>query len=85
MIAPEDFLERISIEDQPLQKKYPAGSDWSLLNLLRSFVRMNESEKLLHQFWQRSSDACPLDTSKAENEEKEFENWIKEQQNKDNG
>lgn len=83
MITPEEFLERISIEDQPLKKKYPAGSDWSLLKLLQSFVRLNEPEKLLHQFWQRSSDACPLEAAQAEREEKEFEIWIKEQQNKE--
>lgn len=82
MISPSEFLERIGIEDQGLQKKYPAGSDWSLLNLLQRFSEMNEPGKLLHEFWQRTSDACPLETTQAEHEEKEFEKWVTEQQNK---
>lgn len=82
MISPDEFLKRIGIDDQPLRKKYSAGSDWSLLNLLKRFSEMNNNEKLLHEFWQRSSDACPLEASQAEHEEKGFEKWIKEQQNK---
>ena len=82
MITPNEFLERLSLEDQQLQKRYPAGSDWSLLKLLQRFNEMNEPENLLHQFWQRSSDSCPLEASQAEHEEKEFEKWIKGQQNK---
>lgn len=82
MINPNEFLDRIGLEDQPLRKKYSAGSDWSLLKLLQRFSEMNEPEKLLHNFWQRSSDACPLEASQAEHEEKEFEKWIEEQQNK---
>jgi hypothetical protein len=32
---------------------------------------------LLHMFWQRSSDACPLEISEAKKQEEQFEYWIK--------
>jgi len=31
---------------------------------------------LLHLFWQRSSDACPLEVSEAEKQENEWRMWI---------
>lgn len=31
-----------------------------------------DPKKLLHEFWQRSSDACPLECDEAEKQEKEF-------------
>jgi hypothetical protein len=31
---------------------------------------------LLHKFWQRSSDACPLEVSEAEQQENEWRKWI---------
>lgn len=34
-------------------------------------------ENLLHEFWQRSSDACPLETSEAEKQIAEFEEFVK--------
>ena len=34
-------------------------------------------EDLLHLFWQRTSDACPLEAIEAEKQEKEFSDWIK--------
>lgn len=35
-----------------------------------------DPKNLLHDFWQRSSDACPLECSEAENQEKEFEDFV---------
>lgn len=32
---------------------------------------------LLQMFWQRSSDACPLECSEAEKQEAEFKEWVK--------
>ena len=32
---------------------------------------------LLEDFWQRSSDACPLCCTEAENEEEAFREWVK--------
>lgn len=32
---------------------------------------------LLYFFWQRSSDACPLECSEAEKQEVEFKEWVK--------
>ncbi len=31
---------------------------------------------LLYKFWQRSSDACPLECSEAEDQENNFYNWV---------
>jgi hypothetical protein len=33
---------------------------------------------LLHKFWQRSPDACPLEVSEAEQQEIEWRSWIYE-------
>jgi len=35
-----------------------------------------DQKNLLHQFWQRSSDACPLECIEYENECSEFEKFI---------
>lgn len=35
-----------------------------------------KAPKLLHEFWQRSSDACPLEAIEAESQEKEWFKWI---------
>jgi hypothetical protein len=31
---------------------------------------------LLFKFWQRTSDACPLEATEAEKQEKEFKEWV---------
>ena len=31
---------------------------------------------LLFKFWQRTSDACPLEANEAEKQEKEFKEWV---------
>ena len=33
-------------------------------------------KNLLYEFWQRSSDACPLECGEAEKQEKDFSEWI---------
>ncbi len=35
-----------------------------------------DPKKLLQEFWQRSSDACPLEATEAEKQETEFNNWV---------
>lgn len=35
-----------------------------------------DPKNLLHEFWQRSSDACPLEASEAEKQEKEFQEFV---------
>ena len=46
-----------------------------------SSVGLNVTDKpigdLLQLFWQSSSDACPLECSEAEKQEKEFKEWVK--------
>lgn len=77
-MTPSEFLERIGLDNQQLQKKFPAGSDWDLKTVLERYWQLQEPGKLLHKFWQRSSDACPMEASQAEKEEKAFEDWVKE-------
>lgn len=40
------------------------------------FAFDKKPETLLHKFWQRKSDACPLECTEAEDQENEWENWI---------
>ena len=42
----------------------------------RGFIPIDEAKTLLFRFWQRTSDACPLECEMAENEEIEFEAWV---------
>ena len=46
-----------------------------------SSLGLNVTDKpigdLLEMFWQRSSDACPLECSEAEKQESEFKEWAK--------
>ena len=36
----------------------------------------SDPKKLLYEFWQRSSDACPLECGESEKQEKEFEAFV---------
>jgi len=46
-----------------------------------SSIGLNVTDKpigdLLNMFWQRESDACPLECSEAEKQEAEFKEWVK--------
>lgn len=37
-----------------------------------------EPHYLLEKFWQRTSDACPLEAKEAEKQEQEFHDWVDE-------
>ena len=41
------------------------------------FATDKEIANLLYMFWQRSSDACPLEIGEAEKQESEFKEWVK--------
>lgn len=41
-------------------------------------LNVNEISNLLHEFWQRTSDSCPLEASKAEEEEIQFKKFVEE-------
>lgn len=48
-----------------------------LEKVLTVFIDLyDKAPALLHLFWQRSSDACPLEVSEAEAQEKEWFVWI---------
>jgi len=36
----------------------------------------SDPRKLLYEFWQRSSDACPLEVGEAEKQEELFKQWV---------
>ena len=35
-----------------------------------------EIKNLLHEFWNSSSDACPLEATEQENQERLFSEWV---------
>jgi len=41
------------------------------------FATDKEIGNLLYLFWQRTSDACPLEGGAAEKQESEFKEWVK--------
>ena len=41
-------------------------------------MNVNKINELLAEFWQRSSDACPLECGDAEKQEIEFKNFVNE-------
>lgn len=40
------------------------------------FAMDQDPRQLLHRFWQRTSDACPLEAGEAEEQEKYFEGFV---------
>lgn len=41
------------------------------------FATDKEIGELLYMFWQRTSDACPLECGEAEKQEADFKEWVK--------
>ena len=39
-------------------------------------MKVEQIRDLLHQFWQSASDACPLECTEAEKQQKQFEEFI---------
>jgi len=72
----ESKLEDICHEIWNLQ--YPDNGDPESFNL----VKTQDIQEMLNEFWQRSSDACPLEASEAENQVSEWEQWVPERLNK---
>lgn len=68
--CPEDRLEGMLQSAYELQN--PKTGDLQALNL----VRTEQLQELLNDFWQRSSDACPLDATESENQICEWKQWI---------
>ena len=44
--------------------------------IVDSVLKSSICRNLLTTFWQRSSDACPLEASEQEKQEKEFRDWV---------
>lgn len=40
------------------------------------YIIEKQPENLLHLFWQRASDACPLEASEMDEQIKEWEEWV---------
>lgn len=66
----EDELQKIC--DDVWEIKYPSYGDYEGLYL----VKASDIEGMLNEFWQRSSDACPLEAGEGENQVKEWEAWV---------
>lgn len=43
---------------------------------MKKVICVEQVQALLHRFWQRSSDACPLECTEAEKQEKEFAEFV---------
>lgn len=71
--ANEDFIEQVSKEASITDLL--AGKTESEI---RSWVvsEYDWVQNLLNEFWQRSSDACPLEASEAEEQENEFVKYV---------
>ena len=41
-------------------------------------MKIEEVKNLLYEFWQRSSDACPLEAGEAEQQESSFADFVEE-------
>lgn len=54
------------------------GIDWKYRGDNNALLNKEALTKLLHTFWQRSSDACPLEVGEAEQQEKEWKQFILE-------
>ena len=39
-------------------------------------MKVTEVKNLLHEFWQQTSDACPLECGEAEEQEKKFSEFV---------
>lgn len=46
--------------------------------IVNMVLRSGLIQDLLYEFWQRTSDACPLEAAEAEKQEQEFSEWVKE-------
>lgn len=66
------ILEDMCLEVWDLQ--YPSYGDSESMFL----VKGGDVQEMLNEFWQRSSDACPVEASEAENQICEWEQWVPE-------
>jgi len=65
----EDFIRSI---DRLVQFQSDNEGKWA-------FPKKHEPVTLLNRFWQRTSDACPIEANEAEKQEDEFHDWVCEQ------
>jgi hypothetical protein len=49
---------------------------YDAINIINSILKSSLMGNLLHLFWQRSSDACPLECGEAEKQELMFKEWV---------
>ena len=68
------------MDNIPFDKYNPYDLD-ELLHHKDTTVGLYATDKpigdLLQMFWQRSSDACPLECTEAEKQESDFKEWVK--------
>jgi len=58
--------------------EYAGEADYSdTKGIVDSVLKSSIVGNLLFLFWQRTSDACPLECTEAEKQETEFKEWVK--------
>jgi hypothetical protein len=81
---PQDLKERLncclSESDNPSNIAGAVMQEFTVRELeqvLATLISLyDKAPGLLHIFWQRSSDACPLEVSEAESQEREWFMWM---------
>lgn len=71
------FLVKFNAENNSNLKEYEISKNPNYTEWLEDLITNNSTGDLLHKFWQRSSDACPLEAIDAEKEERDFFEWTK--------
>jgi hypothetical protein len=67
----EQYLKDIGYE------KYVKDLEDFKEKMIGLYATKKDIGDLLYLFWQRTSDACPLEASEAEKQEKDFKDWVK--------
>lgn len=65
----EDHRNEVLGANLEMGKGYPNGE-------VESFISSNLVAGMLHKFWNRTSDACPLEATEQEREEREFSEYV---------
>ena len=82
----KELLESLDLIHQEMKELTKAGScgeyageaEYSdTKEIVNSVLKSPIVGNLLYLFWQRSSDACPLELTQAEEQESNFKEWVK--------
>jgi uncharacterized membrane protein YheB (UPF0754 family) len=71
-----ESINEIHEEIKSLTKAGSCGEYKDTKGIIDSVLKSSICRNLLILFWQRTSDACPLEASKQEEQENEFNDWL---------